>query len=91
MTLNEYYAIYVEGYVGFSPSQATVVVAHQGTVPSRMLVLFLSTSIIKAEYVFSQADITDSDVFLKKLDADLFPGVSSSIKAHSGFANEQAK
>ena len=29
---------YVEGYVGFSPSQATVIVAHQGTKPSKMLV-----------------------------------------------------
>jgi len=60
-------------YVGFSPSQATVVVAHQGTDTSKI-----------------QADITDANAHLESLDATLFPGVSSSIKVHSGFANQQA-
>ncbi|KAJ6533449.1 hypothetical protein DFH09DRAFT_1092493 [Mycena vulgaris] len=32
-----------------------------------------------------------ADFFLKSLDPTLFPGLSSSIKAHSGFADEQAK
>ena len=41
--------------------------------------------------VFSEAVATDADIFLESLDTTLFPGVSSSIKAHSGFANEQAK
>ena len=35
------YTIYVEGYVGFSPSQSTIIVAHQGTDFSQMLVLIL--------------------------------------------------
>ncbi|KAF8971867.1 lipase class 3 family protein [Flammula alnicola] len=61
-------------YVGFSPSQATVIVAHQGTDTSQI-----------------EADATDIDAFLENLDSSLFPGVSSSIEAHSGFANEQAK
>ncbi|KDR85907.1 hypothetical protein GALMADRAFT_218973 [Galerina marginata CBS 339.88] len=61
-------------YVGFSPSQATVVVGHQGT----------DTSSI-------EADATDVNAFLESLDPTLFPGVSSSVEAHSGFANEQAK
>ena len=39
----------------------------------------------------SEADTTDADIFLESLDPTLFPGVSSSIEAHSGFANEQAK
>lgn len=37
------------------------------------------------------ADLTDADIFTENLDSTLFPGISSSIKAHSGFANEQAK
>jgi hypothetical protein len=35
--------------------------------------------------------ITDADFELEVLDSSLFPGVSSSVEAHSGFANEQAK
>ncbi|KAJ3576106.1 hypothetical protein NP233_g659 [Leucocoprinus birnbaumii] len=61
-------------YVGYSPSQGTVVVAHQGTDTSEI-----------------EADATDVNAFLESLDSSLFPGVSSSVKAHSGFANEQAK
>jgi len=61
-------------YVGFSPSQASVIVAHQGTDTSQI-----------------EADATDADAFLESLNPTLFPGVSSSVEAHSGFANEQAK
>ncbi|KIJ93133.1 hypothetical protein K443DRAFT_646862 [Laccaria amethystina LaAM-08-1] len=63
-------------YVGFSPSQKTVIVAHQGTDTSEM---------------HAKPDATDVDVLLKPLNPTLFPGISSSIEAHSGFANEQAK
>ena len=31
-----------EGYVGYSPSLATVIVAHQGTNPDEMLVQFFA-------------------------------------------------
>ena len=41
--------------------------------------------------MYSQADLTDIDAFKESLDSTLFPGVSSSIQAHSGFAKEQAK
>jgi len=61
-------------FVGFSPSQATVIVSHQGTNPAEI-----------------EADATDADAFLESLDATLFPGISSSIEAHNGFAAEQAK
>ncbi|KJA28316.1 hypothetical protein HYPSUDRAFT_33656 [Hypholoma sublateritium FD-334 SS-4] len=61
-------------YVGFSPSQNTVIVAHQGTDTAEI-----------------EADATDIDAVLENLDSTLFPGLSSSIEAHSGFANEQAK
>ncbi|KAF9443746.1 lipase class 3 family protein [Macrolepiota fuliginosa MF-IS2] len=61
-------------YVGFSPSQASVIVAHQGTDPSQI-----------------EALATDADAFQESLDPSLFPGVSSSVEAHSGFAGEQAK
>ncbi|KAJ7272670.1 alpha/beta-hydrolase [Mycena haematopus] len=37
------------------------------------------------------AIVTDSDFFLGTLDPTLFPGLSSSIEAHSGFRDEQAK
>ncbi|KAF8651855.1 hypothetical protein AX16_004629 [Volvariella volvacea WC 439] len=61
-------------YVGWSPSQASVIVAHQGTDPSKI-----------------QALATDANIPQKKLDSSLFPGISSSVEVHSGFANEQAK
>ncbi|KIM39665.1 hypothetical protein M413DRAFT_447129 [Hebeloma cylindrosporum] len=35
--------------------------------------------------------VTDSDIFLSGLDPALFPGISPSIKVHSGFAEEHAK
>jgi hypothetical protein len=61
-------------FVGFSPSQATVIVSHQGTNPAEI-----------------EADATDIDFFLESLSSSLFPGISSSVEAHSGFAGEQAK
>ncbi|KAF8336196.1 Alpha/Beta hydrolase protein [Amanita rubescens] len=39
----------------------------------------------------ADAIATDVDVFPKKLNTALFPGVPSSVQVHSGFANEQAK
>ena len=42
-------------------------------------------------FSYSEADVTDLDILLVSLDSTLFPGISSSIQAHSGFANEQAK
>ncbi|KAJ7623647.1 lipase class 3 family protein [Roridomyces roridus] len=38
-----------------------------------------------------QSIATDAEFGLARLNATLFPGLSSSIEAHSGFANEQAK
>ena len=34
--------------------------------------------------------ITDADFFLGNLDSSLFPGISSSVEVHSGFANAQS-
>jgi len=34
--------------------------------------------------------VTDGDIVLENLDSTLFPGISSSIKVHSGFATSQA-
>ena len=39
----------------------------------------------------SLADLTDADFFLDTLDPSLFPGISSGVEVHNGFANEQAK
>jgi hypothetical protein len=61
-------------YVGYSPSQASVIVAHQGTDTSQI-----------------EADLTDANAILGNLNSGLFPGVPSSVEAHEGFANEQAK
>ncbi|TFK39670.1 lipase class 3 family protein [Crucibulum laeve] len=61
-------------YVGFDPTLQTVIVAHQGTDPSKI-----------------QSLLTDGDFFLDNLDSTLFPGVSSDIKVHNGFADEHAK
>ncbi|KAL6297828.1 Alpha/Beta hydrolase protein [Sparassis latifolia] len=35
--------------------------------------------------------LTDADIVLEQLDASLFPGVSSSVRVHSGFAREHSK
>jgi len=35
--------------------------------------------------------LTDADFFLSELNSTLFPGISSSIKVHNGFADEHAK
>jgi hypothetical protein len=40
---------------------------------------------------FTDSENQDIDFFLGPLDSTLFPGISSSIEAHNGFANEQAK
>jgi len=37
------------------------------------------------------ADLTDIDLILGSLDSTLFPGLSSSIEVHQGFANEHAQ
>ena len=42
-------------------------------------------------YASRESDLTDIDIIREALDPTLFPGVDSSITAHSGFANEQAK
>lgn len=39
----------------------------------------------------SEALATDANVILESLNPSLFPGVPSSVEAHSGFAGEQAK
>ncbi|EJF58128.1 alpha/beta-hydrolase [Dichomitus squalens LYAD-421 SS1] len=37
------------------------------------------------------SDLTDVDIPMENLNSDLFPGVSSDVQVHSGFANEHAK
>ncbi|KAJ3555043.1 hypothetical protein NM688_g2796 [Phlebia brevispora] len=38
-----------------------------------------------------EALLTDGDIELETLDSSLFPGISSSVEVHSGFADEQAQ
>ncbi|KAF9026312.1 lipase [Hymenopellis radicata] len=61
-------------YAGYSPSLASVVVAHQGTNPSEI-----------------EALLTDGNLVFDSLDSDLFPGISSDIQVHAGFASTQAQ
>ncbi|KAF8887328.1 Alpha/Beta hydrolase protein [Infundibulicybe gibba] len=61
-------------YVGYSAAQKSVIVAHQGTDPSKI-----------------EALATDADAFQESLDSSLFPGISSSVEVHNGFADEHAK
>lgn len=57
-----------------------------------MFVQFLLSNFNKkVDNVCSEADATDADAILESLNPTLFPGISSSIEAHSGFAGEQAK
>lgn len=46
---------------------------------------------IAYEHHFSLSDLTDINIFTKNLDSGLFPGVSSDIWVHGGFADEHAK
>ena len=43
------------------------------------------------ESLFSLPIITDGDIIRESLDPTLFPGISSSIGVHSGFAGSQAR
>lgn len=61
-------------YVGFDPTLETVMVAHQGTDPSKIIPL-----------------VTDATFSLESLNSTLFPGLSSDLQVHSGFADEHAK
>ncbi|EKM84289.1 hypothetical protein AGABI1DRAFT_110839 [Agaricus bisporus var. burnettii JB137-S8] len=60
-------------YVGYSPSQSSVIVGHQGTNVSNFM-----------------AVATDLRVFQMNLDANFFPGISSSIEVHFGFSTQHA-
>jgi hypothetical protein len=60
-------------FVGFSPSQSSIIVAHEGTDPTQLV-----------------SDLTDVDIIMTNLDSTLFPGVSSSVEVHQGFANEHS-
>ncbi|CAE6439007.1 unnamed protein product [Rhizoctonia solani] len=60
-------------YVGWWPTQSTVVVGHQGTNPAQL-----------------ESLLTDAEVVWDTLSSSLFPGVSSSVKAHDGFMKAQA-
>lgn len=62
-------------YVGYDPvNLKSIVVAHQGTDPSKLL---------------SLAD--DADAILETLDQTLFPGVPTTLEAHSGFQGTHSR
>ena len=81
------------GYVGYSPSLNTVVVAHQGTNPESLYVKEQSFLIGVANLLdhHSYADLTDAEFPRSSLDSSLFPGVSSSIEVHDGFQDDHAQ
>ena len=53
--------------------------------------LLKRTSTGPTDSSLSLADLTDGDLILGPLNSTLFPGLSSSILVHQGFANEHAK
>ena len=53
--------------------------------------LLKRTSTGPTDSSLSLADLTDGDLILGPLNLTLFPGLSSSILVHQGFANEHAK
>lgn len=80
-------------FVGYWPDQNAVVVAHQGTNPTQLSVLHSLMTIVEANICIfpSLSDLTDVDIITENLNSTLFPGVSTDIYVHSGFANEQAQ
>lgn len=80
-------------FVGFSPSQNSIIVAHEGTDPTQLWVARSWTvSFIDIKHIIyhSMSDLTDINILMGALDTTLFPGVSSSIQVHEGFRDEHA-
>lgn len=80
------------GYVGYEPVRKAVVVARQGTdFGKRTWTRFETMDTLLIPFFAVSAIITDAKVGLRALDKKLFPGVSSSVKVHAGFADAQAR
>ena len=81
------------GFVGYDPTLGEVIVSHQGTDPDEMWGLLHSRAIHSTHC--SDANslplLEDADIILEALDPSLFPGVSSSVHVHSGFAGSQSR
>ena len=80
-----------QGYVGYDPALATIIVAHQGTDSSAMYGLVVQRFVQVSWWLCRLPLVTDADFFLDNLDSNLFPGINSSIKVHDGFGNAQAR
>ncbi|KXN86807.1 Lipase [Leucoagaricus sp. SymC.cos] len=72
---------------GYSPSQQSVIVAHQGS----NLGLGTCRSVSTSTRLSSESWITDVEFLPKSLDPSLFPGIPDNILVHSGFANDYTK
>ena len=81
------------GFVGYDPTLKTVIVSHQGTDTSKLYVALLcfcepcGTNFRP----LSMPILTDANIILRKFDSTLFPGISSDVKVHDGFADSQAR
>ena len=62
-------------------------------IPRKCKIIFLTKfpDCLRLSYPLSLADLTDASIFPEKPNPLLFPGISSGVEVHSGFANEQAK
>lgn len=81
------------GYVGYSPSLQSVVVAHQGTDPVRMFVYYTDciSFVSFIQELPSEAIIADVAFVPTVLNPDLFPGVTFPVLVHGGFALQHAR
>jgi hypothetical protein len=83
------------GYVGYSPSLKTVIVAHQGTDTHNLYLLFYArvflTTSLTSNKSFRLPVITDAAFFLYPLNTTLFTGIPPDVEAHIGFSTQQAR
>ena len=79
------------GFVGYDPDLDGIVAGHQGTNPKEMYVRFTTLMYINYSFLHCRDSLLeDSDIIRSSFDTSLFPGLSSSITAHSGFLYSQS-
>lgn len=79
----------ITDFVGYWPSQNTIVVGHQGTDPANWFVkLQFFPSSLSPVSCFSLAVLTDTKIALRPLSQNIFPGIPGNVSVHDGFADQ---
>lgn len=86
----------IAGYVGYDPNLETIIVSHAGTNTSEMwallhIILDDCWQLLVFLMILSLSLLTDANIIRSPLDSTLFPGLSSDITVHDGFADAQSK